>query len=444
MPPAPRRLTLFDATMLVMGGIIGVGIFFKPHGVAALVPEPGPYFGLWCFGALAALAGAFTFAELAATFPRTGGWYVFLREGCGGAHAFLFAWITLLVISTGACAGVSEFCAQRIEGLLGLDGPSFTRRRWIAAGLIVAITGLAMTGIKSGAVFQNLCMLAKLAAILVLTAAGLLWFDEPALQPAPAVPPAEPLAGRMVSATLPVLFAFGGWQLVTYIAPHVEDPKRTLPRSIVLGVAGVAAVYLALNGAFVRVLGLGALAELPDVAAPLAERALGAIGAVFLELAMAISAIGFLVATILATPGIYVAMAREGLFLRAVGHTHPRTGAPFVALAIQAGVILTYLAVSSDVRNDVADAVVFSEWIFHGLVGWALLSVRRSRRDLERPFASPLYPLFPVLYVLTATGVVIGNLVTSPGHITLLGLGVLAAGVVVYVPWSRAVRGGSA
>ena len=112
-----RRLSLFDATMLVMGGIIGVGIFFKPHGVARLVPEVGPYFAMWVLGALAALAGAMTFAELAGTFPRTGGWYVFLREGFGGLAAFLFAWVVLLVVSTGACAAVAEFGAERIEGL---------------------------------------------------------------------------------------------------------------------------------------------------------------------------------------------------------------------------------------------------------------------------------------------------------------------------------------
>jgi len=307
---------------------------------------------------------------------------------------------------------------------------------------ILTITALAMSGVKSGALFQNLCMLAKLVAIFVFVAAGLLWFDEPPLRTVPATPPAAPLASRMVSATLPVLFTFGGWQLVTYIAPHVENPRKTLPRAIVLGVLGVGVVYLALNGAYVRVLGLGALADLPDVAAPLADRTLGSIGASFLELAMGVSAIGYLVATILATPGIYVAMAREGLFLRAVGRTHPRTGAPFVALVVQAAVCLTYLALSSDVRNDLGDAVVFAEWIFHGLVGWGLLAVRRRRRELERPFASPLYPLFPVLYVLTALGVVLENLVTSPPRVTLLGLAVLGVGAIVYVPWRRSTRRG--
>ena len=427
--------------MLVMGGIIGVGIFFKPHGVAQLVPEAGPFFAMWGLGALAALAGAMTFAELAGSFPETGGWYVFLREGFGGLAAFLFAWIVLLVVSTGACAAVAEFGAQRIEVLCGFEGEALWRRRGIAALLIVAITGLAMTGIKSGAVFQNLCMLAKLLVIGVFVVVGLAFFGEPALQATPAQLPEAPLGGRMVSAALPVLFTYGGWQLITYVAPHVENPERNLPRAIVLGVAGVGAVYLLLNAAFVRVLGMGALADDPDVAAVLAERTLGARGALALEAGMAVSALGFLVATLITTPGIYVAMAREGLFLQSVGRTHPRTGAPVLALAIQASICLAYLVLSGDVRNELGDAVVFAEWIFHGLVGVALLRLRRSDRGLSRPFASPLYPLFPILYVVLATAVVAGNLVTSPGHVTLLGLGVLAVGAALYGPWRRIASG---
>ncbi len=442
MSAASKQLNLFDATMLVMGGIIGVGIFFKPHGVAQIVPEPVPYFCVWALGALAALAGAMTFAELAGTFPRTGGWYVFLREGLGGFPAFLFAWIVLLVISTGACAAVADFGAERIQNLAGLDTQSVFQRRAIAAVLILAITGVAWTGIKSSTVVQNLCMVAKLTAIGTLVVAGLLFFSDIPLQSVPTTPPTSPLAGRMITATLPVLFTFGGWQLVTYIAPHVRDPQRTLPRAIVLGVAGVGVIYLALNAAFVRVLGMGALADMQDVAAPLASRALGPRGAIFLELAMAVSAMGFLVATILATPGIYVAMAREGLFLEAVGRTNSATGAPRVALSIQAAICLCYLALSSNVRDDLADAVVFGEWIFHCLVGLALLRLRHVRPELPRPFRSFLYPLFPVLYTGLAAAVVVGNLWLSPWYVTRIGVLVLVMGGVVYLPWRRIAGAG--
>lgn len=429
-------LSPFDATMLVMGGIIGVGIFFKPQGVARLVPEPGPYFVMWALGALAALAGALTFAELAGTFPRTGGWYVFLREGFGGFPAFLFAWIVLLVISTGASAAVADFCAQQV-GALAAPGVELSQpvRRGTAALLIVGITGVALTGVKSGAIFQNLCMLAKLLAIATFVVGGLALFAGAPLQAAPTRPPEGALAGRMVSSTLPVLFTYGGWQLVTYIAPHVRDAERTLPRAIVAGVAGVAVVYLLLNAAYVRVLGMGGVAEHPNVPVALAEATLGAGGARFLTAAMAVSALGFLVATLIATPGIYVAMAREGLFFESIGRQHPRTGAPALALSIQAGIVVAYLAVSTDVIGKLGDSVVFAEWIFHCLCGLALLRVRAARPELPRPFRSFAYPLFPLLYAALAAAVVLGNLITSPWEITRIGILVLGAGAAVYGPW---------
>jgi APA family basic amino acid/polyamine antiporter len=436
-PESTRSLSLFDATMLVMGGIIGVGIFFKPSNVAQFVPSTGPYFAMWVIGAVAALAGAMTFAELAGTFPHTGGWYVFLREGFGRFPAFLFAWIVLLVISTGACATVADFCAQKIGELVwsAQDEPGWARGA-IGTALVAGVTGLGLTGIKSAALFQNLCMLAKLLAIGTFIFAGLALFgDAPA--PAAAAERTSSTAAGMIRATLPVLFTYGGWQLVTYIGPHVKDAPRNLPRAIVLGVAGVGVVYLLLNAAYVRVLGIDGVATLEDVPATLAQRTLGDAGTTFLTVAMAVSALGFIVATLIATPGIYVAMAREGLFLAAVGRTSPRTGAPTVALSIQGALTIGYLLVSTDLAGDLADSVVFVEWIFHFLVAAALLRVRRTRPDIARPWRSFAYPLFPVLYLCIAAGVVIGNLFQSKPSVTLLGLGVLAVGALVYLPWSR-------
>ena len=432
------RLSLFDATMLVMGGIIGVGIFFKPHEVAGLVPVTGPYFAIWGLGALAAIVGAMTFAELAGSFPKAGGWYVFLREGFGPFASFLFAWIVLLVISTGASAGVAGFCATKIYSLVAPDAePSFLIERCIAAALILSVTALGMTGVKTSAIFQNLCMLAKLLAIATFVFAGLVLFELPPAQ-APAASAANdiPWSG-MMRGTLPVLFTYGGWQLVTYIAPSVKDPERNLPRAIILGMLGVGAVYLALNAAYVRVLGIEGVATLPDVPGELARRTLGSGGVLFLSLAMAISAIGFLTATLIATPGIYVAMAKEGLFVQAVGKRHPRTGAPVLALLLQASICILYLAVHHDVVKDLGDSVVFGEWIFHCLTGLTLLRLRKRRPDLPRPFKSPLYPLCPALYTLLAGCIVYGNLVTNAPSVTYLGLGVLAAGALVYLPWNR-------
>ncbi|MEM9382395.1 MAG: amino acid permease [Planctomycetota bacterium] len=439
-----RRLSLFDATMLVMGGILGIGIFFNPSTVAREVPGEGAYLLMWGLGAVAALSGAMTFAELSAAYPRTGGWYVFLREAFGRLPAFLFAWVVLLVVSTGACALVARFFAAQVAALLGA-GPRVEVA--ISGAVVLAVTGVGLAGIKSGALFQNLCMLLKIGAIGTFIVTGLaLYAGAPeAAVVAEVDRTSTGLVDGMLGASLAVLFSYGGWQLISYIAPSVEDPERNLPRAIVIGVAGVALIYLLVNLAYVRVLGMGGLAtqEGGPMAVRMAERAVGGtVGTTFVTAAMAVSALGFLVATLITTPGIYVAMAREGLFLASFGRLHPATGAPALALLTQAALVLAYLAWSVVDRSHVetlTGAVVFAEWIFHGLAGLALIAIGR-RGGASRPFRSPLFPLFPATYAAIAAAVVLGNLVTTRPAVTMLGIGVLAAGAVAYVPWTRAAR----
>jgi len=437
--PTQKSLSLLDATMLVMGGIIGVGIFFTPGKVAAALPETGPFLLAWALGAVAALAGAMTFAELCAAYPRTGGWYVFLREAFGRFPAFLFAWIVLFVVSTGACALVARFLGNQVAALAGQGAPTWLATS-VGAAALVGITGVALTGVKSSARFQNGCMALKLAAIGTLVVLGVTWVADGG-SVASAVAPAEALTSRglgagFLAASLPVLFAFGGWQLLSYIAPEVEDPQRTLPRAIVLGVAGVALVYFCVNLAYLRVIGIDGLATDPNFATTVAQRALGEHGGRFLTGAMAVSAFGFLVATLIATPGVYVAMAREGLFPRVIGQLSPRTGAPVVALVAQCCLALGYLSLGERSVGRLTDAVVFAEWIFHALCGLALLKLARQLGP-TRPFISPLYPLFPVVYTAIAVAVVVGNLVTNDRAMTGIGLGVLAVGAVIYWPWTR-------
>ena len=430
------KLTALDATLLVMGGIIGVGIFFNPSSVAALVPHTGAYLGLWALGGVLALSGALTFAELAASFPHSGGWFVFLREAFGPFPAFLFAWVVLLVISTGACAVIADFSAKQFILLFwsGGDAPSWAPKA-IGLVMLLSLTAVAMSGTKNGARFQNVCMALKLIAVLALTVAGLSIAAGDALPAAQSALEGEApsLARGMVRAMLPVLFSYGGWQLVTYIAPKVEDPQRTLPRSILLGVSGVLLVYLLVNLAYVRVLGIEGLATTDNFAAEVARRTLGSKGETLLIAMMAVSSLGICAAIILATPGLYVAMAKDRLFFQTFGREHARTGAPTPALAAQCGIMCLYLLWGR--AGLLTDAVVFTEWIFHLLAGLALLSLRRKRPELSRPFVSPAYPLFPVIYSALAAAVLIGSLVVTPFETTRLGLYVLALGMLVYRPW---------
>jgi APA family basic amino acid/polyamine antiporter len=457
---AAKQLNLFDATLLVMGGIIGVGIFFTPSSVAARVPDPFAFLGLWAIGCGAAMVGALTFAELGATFPRDGGWYVFLREAFGPFVAFLFAWVVLCVVSTGATAVMMSFFTDTLRSLVPSLGPPGSAS-CVATGAVVIlfVTALTMCGVKIGATFQNLCMIVKLAAIGAMVIAGLALYHastESALPPPPI--PEGGIARGMVSAVLPVLFTCGGWQMVCYIAPQVRDPQRMLPRAIVLGVTGVALVYLSINGAYLRVMGIGALAHDPGFASEMAVRTLGAGGAPFLRAAMAFSALGVCAVTLIATPWLYVAMAREGLFFARFAKLNRVTGAPMLALVVQAALCLAYwfwgqagaarVALlpkdSPEARSILTpevltSAVVYIEWVFHACVAIALLRLRATRPSLPRPFKSPLYPLAPVLYLAFAIAVVFGNLAQANVRDTVIGLGVMLFGALIYVPWRRLV-----
>ena len=294
-------------------------------------------------------------------------------------------------------------------------------------------------GLKSGALFQNLCMLMKLAAIATFVVAGLaLYSGVPAAAEVVAADrTSDSIPEGMLAASLSVLFSYGGWQLLSYVAPSVKDPQRNLPKAIVVGVTGVAAIYFLINLAYLKVLGIGGLAAQGDgqMAVRMANAALGeGIGATFVTAAMAVSALGFLVATLITTPGIYVAMSREGLFFRGFGRLHERTGAPTLALITQCLLVLGYLGWSVgdyEFVETLTAAVVFAEWIFHGMAGLALI-VLVKRAGVERPFKSPLYPLFPITYGAIAACVVVGNLVTTQSSVTMIGVVALALGFVAH------------
>jgi APA family basic amino acid/polyamine antiporter len=263
-------------------------------------------------------------------------------------------------------------------------------------------------------------------------------FEPPAAAPPPT--PGAWSGGDFVRAVLPVLFSYGGWQFVTYVAPAVRDPQRTLPRAILGGMLGVVAVYLLANAAFVRVVGLSGVAADKGFAADVAHGALGEVGGALLVAAMAVSSLGVCTAILMSSPWVYVAMARDGLFFRSIGAVSERSGAPANALLLQGAVALGYFAWGR--AATMTDAVVFAEWIFHAQCGLALLLLRRRRPELPRPFRSPLYPLFPALYALLATGVVVSVVAgavqdEAQRSKALIGLGVLAAGGVAYAGWRR-------
>jgi APA family basic amino acid/polyamine antiporter len=455
-PGPARKLTLLDATLLVMGGIIGVGIFFNPHTIAARVPEPWLFLALWACGGVVAIAAGFTFAELGTSFPRAGGWFVYLRAVYGRPLAFVFAWVVLTVQSTGAIASIAKFCASRVHVLAPelVGGTGSASETLVAALLVVSVTLVALSGVKRAALVQNVCMLTKLVVIAALIVGGLLFVGR-----ADVAAGAEPGAARELStgslilALLPLFYTLGGWQLVGYIAPEVRDPVKNLPRAILLGVAGVVAVYLAVNASYLAVLGIEGLASDESFAQTLALGAFGPFGAKLLAAGMCISAFGICAVNIITTPWVYVAMAKEGLFFESVGALAPRTGVPQRALLLQAGITCVYLFFT---LGFLVDSVVFVEWMFHLLAALGLLLLRARQPDLPRPYRSPLYPLAPLLYLAAACVVVGGNLLQPnyvlradgtrlellglPIELRALGVTIVLAGALVYRPWRALVE----
>ncbi len=436
----PRTLSAFDATLLVVGGIVGVGIFYNPSRIAAAVPDPTWYLALWVFGAVVAVHGALVFAELGAAFPKAGGWYVFLREAFGPFAAFLFAFIVLGVVATGASAVMMQICVQNLAGLVpGVGPPDTTSGRVTGALILIGVTLVALRGVKAGALLQNACTLVKLGAIGALAIGAWLVVRNGPVEPAPApIENGELLTGA-VRALLPIFFAYGGWQMVCYIAPEVRDPVRTLPRAILFGVAIVTAAYLAINVGYVHVLGVDGLAADPAFAGEFARRTLGPTGGEILRGAIGISALGVCIVTILTSPWLFVAMAREGLFFERFGRLHPKTGAPVAALLVQLALALGYWVWGE--AGQLVDSVVFVEWIFHGLVACALFRLR-TRPGVEWPFRTRFGGWAAGVYLATAIAVVAGNLAQANLRAIAIGGGVLTLGALVYRPWRAWVSAG--
>ena len=430
-----RRLGRFSATMMVIGGIIGSGIFLNPAVVAARVRTPGLTLAVWGLGALVALIGAFVFAELGRRRPLAGGGYAYLREAFGPLSGFLYAWALLLVIATGAAAAVAMTSAGYATALLGMPP---TSQRPLAAAMIVLLTLINVVGVRPAAWSQNLFTLLKLAAIAVLVGAAL--FASNSLIP-PAAAPLEPLTGPVwlaVSAALvPVLFAFGGWQQTNFVAEEMVEPERDLPWALVIGVLVVAVAYMLVNVAYLKALGVAGLAASIAPAADTMEVVAGSGGRTLIAAGIVASTFGFLNLVLLVSPRVYQAMARDGLFFASFATLHPRWRTPVTAIVFQGAwaILLLY----SGTYGQLLDWVVFADWIFFGLVAASLFVLRR--RDGDRPisFRAPLHPWSTLLFIAAACYVMFGSITSNPGN-ALRGAALLLAGIPVFLFWRQRAR----
>ncbi len=435
-----RALGSFDATMVVVGGIIGSGIFIVPSVVAQRLPTAGLVLAAWLAGDAIALAGAFAFAELATLFPRAGGEYVYLREAYHPLVAFLFGWTSLLMIQGGGLAAVSITFAQYSLRLLGRNPADASVAAPIAIGVVAAVN---LLGVKPGSRLLNVLVVLKFVALAALIGGGLMF--PPAVGPN-VVPVHPPPSGGFVAfggALVPILFAYGGWQSVNLVAEETREPRRTIPRALIVGMGIVITVYLSANVVYLRVLSHAALAATGTPAAEALQWIFGPGADRLIAASIAISAFGFLDLTLLAQTRIYFAMGKDGVFFPALARLHPRFGTPTFAILLQAG--WGILLALTGTYGELVDSVVFGDWIFFGLTVAAIFVFRRTTPiDSREPgsFRTPGYPLVPALFVAAAVVVVVSAVRTNPFR-SAIGIAFLAVGPLVYWLFVRRSRGGS-
>ncbi|MFO0637216.1 MAG: amino acid permease [Nannocystaceae bacterium] len=435
----PRRLGPWSAGAVVIGSTIGSGIFRTPAVIAERVESLAIFAAVWIAGAVIALCGALTYAELSSMMPRTGGIYVYLREAYGKLPAFLFGWAELLVLRPAAYGAIAITCADYGWRLLGVDGEGtallgFTRTQLGAAGLILVVGSANIRGVSLGAAIQNASTVLKIGALAGLCALGFAHAHapDPALSVRTVASPGAAFGLAMVS----VLWAYDGWSDVGFVSGEVRDPQRNLPRAFLLGTLAVAVLYLAANAAYLAVIPLAEMPKRELVAADVAAIAIGRGGVAFVAAAVAISTFGTLNGSMMTGPRVFFAMAEDRLFFRALAHVDPRRGTPSRAIALS--IVLGIVFVSVRGFAELADQFVIGIWPFYALGVLAVFLLRRRQPARERPYRTWGYPVVPGVF-LAATLYLLGSyLVTEP--LTFFAcIGVIATGVPVYYLWlSRA------
>lgn len=416
--------------MLVMGGTVGAGIFINPYVVAQRVHTPWLVLGAWLAGGLIALTGAFIWAELSDRMPEVGGQYAYLRDVYHPLAAFLYGWVLLLVVQTGGMAAVTVTFARYFLELTGIHVGDWQ----IAVITLMVLTVINCFGVRAGGTVQSALMVIKIFAIALLVFAGALLVRGPRVEWHPILD--QPLSGGLFSAfgaaMVPVLFAYGGWQTACFVAGELKQPRRDLPRALVLGVIGVAALYVSVNFICVRTLGVNGLAETHTPASAVMRLAMGQKGATLIALGIAVSTLGFLSQSVLTAPRVYFAMAEDGVFFRQLAWVHPKTRVPVVAITLQS--IWTVVILLSGRYEQILNYVTAMDYTFFTLTASCLFLLRK--RGPAPGFSMPGHPWTTAFFCLSCASVVLNTFYRYPGN-TLVGLAILATGVPVYYIWRR-------
>ena len=424
--------------MIVMGGIIGAGIFTNPYVVAQQVHTPPLILGAWAVGGLIALAGAFIYAELSSQVIESGGQYVYLREAMHPVVGFVYGWSLLFVIQTGGMAAVALIFADHLFELLGVQASEFAAALLGCAALVL-LTVINCVGVRAGSVTQNAFMILKLIAIALLVVIGLLL----ATHAGNSIAPARASVGTWQmwvafgAALIPTQFAYGGWQTACFVAGEVREPRKNLPRGLLLGVLGVIVVYLSVNYVCVHTLGADALSQTKTPATAVMRLALGSKGARFIAAGIAISTIGFLSQSMLTAPRVYFAMAEDRLFFRRLAALNSAR-VPAFAIALQGGLAIVIVLVASKYEQ-ILNYVVSVDVIFFALTAACVFVFRRRHVTVRDVYRVPGHP-FTTIFFITACAVITFSLLYNFPLNSGISFGIMFLGVPAYFVWARRLR----
>src|SRR5574341_2338987 len=439
-----RRLGLWSAVAVLVGSTIGSGIFRTPATVAQRVGDVPLFLTAWVVGGAVVLCGALTYSELAAAFPRSGGIYVFIREAFGPLPAFLFGWAEVWLIRPGAFGAIGITASAYTLRTLGLDpaavvavvGPLDIRaEQLLGAAYIAVVAAVNYYGIHRGAVLQNLSTAFKVAALAALVVIGFAFGHPGTAAPGGMLGQRAPVSvSPFLLAMVSILWAYDGWADLAFVGGEVRDPQRTLPRALLLGTATVVALYLAANLVYLYLIPMESLKGAELVAADVAQRVIGPAGGVAVSAAIAVSTFGTLNGSMMTAPRIFFAMAEDGNLPRAIARVDARTSAPTGAVLLMGVLGMVFILIRR--FTELADQFIIGIWPFYALAIAAVYVLRRRRPDLERPYRTWGYPVVPALFLLGAI-LLLGNYLVSQTAALALDVGLIAAGVPVYVLWRR-------
>jgi len=432
MAELKKELRLYGLTMVAIGSCIGSGIFLTPAQIAGHLPSPFLILFVWGLGGVITLTGALTFAELGAMFPQAGGVYVYLKEAYGDLFGFLYGWVYLVVITSGANAALSIACAEYLAFLtpLGKGG-----KMAVAILALVIVTVVNILRVRAAEVFTNVFTGLKLAGIAAVIGVGL-FFGQAKFRLFESYDVAE--TGNLISALglalIGVLWSYGGWQHASFVAGEAKEGQRTIPRAMIIGAVVVAVVYLLTNLAYLCLLPVDAIVSSQSLAADAVSK-IFPLGGVLIALLIAISTFGTLGIYTLSAPRIYYAMSKDGLFFKTLSKVHPRFRTPVNAILVQSAWAVVLLLFWGTFENLIT-YVVFTDWIFFGLTAAGIFILRRKRPDVARPYKTLGYPVVPLIFVTITLLFVLNSLIEKPLH-AWAGLILMFAAFPIYFYFKR-------